>query len=188
MWSIDKILAPTSNSLTPPPSPGCLPVTTPTRRGYGSMRFRPYERRTLWSLSTENCNPNTNLCFSTPPTPPSTFLSPLNPRPLRELALNSTMPPQSAGPSPVVYLPRFASPLSGKELDQLCTPFVPRQTQNNNSWATGVFKTWLSTRNSTLLGADIIPSDILEVGHPLPVIDRALAAFILEARRADGNF
>ena len=35
---------------------------------------------------------------------------------------------------------------------------------------------------------DVIPSDLLEVGYPLSTIDRALAAFILEARRADGNF
>ena len=138
MWSIDSILAPTS--LTPPPSPACLPGTTPTRRGYGSMRVRvcPYtmphelERRTPWSR--ENCDPNTA---------PPTLLSPLN----------STMPPQSV---PVASMPRFASPLIGKELDPMCTPFVPKQTKNNNAWATGVFKTWISTRNSTLPGAETI--------------------------------
>ena len=100
MWSIDSVLAPTS--LTPPPSPAWLPGTTPTRRGYGSMRVRvcpytmPYEleRKTPWSR--ENCDPNTA---------PPTLLSPLN----------STMPPQSV---PVASMPRFASPLIGYGIRQ----------------------------------------------------------------------
>lgn len=40
----------------------------------------------------------------------------------------------------------------------------------------------------TLPITDVIPTDLLEVGYPVLVIDRALAAFVFEARRADGNF
>ena len=58
---------------------------------------------------------------------------------------------------------RFASPLDCNQLDNLCTPFIPTQTKNNNSWSTGVFKTWLSTRHSTqtLSAGDVVPTDIL---------------------------
>ena len=37
------------------------------------------------------------------------------------------------------------------------------------------------------LASEKFPSDILEVQYPVQVLDRTLAAFILEARRADGN-
>ena len=151
----------------------------------------------MWSFSTENVDPHTTPCGLMPSTPPSGNL-PATPeslprqianpslRPLRELALNSTMPPLSAQPCSV----RFASPLNCNQLDELCTSFVPKQTKNTTTWATGVFKIWLLTRNSTptLPITDVIPTDLLEVGYPLPVIDRTLAAFVFEARRADGNF
>lgn len=32
------------------------------------------------------------------------------------------------------------------------------------------------------------PADLLDTAHPIPVLDRTLAAFILEARRADGAY
>lgn len=85
---------------------------------------------------------------------------------------------------------RFAALLNDEELNQLCTLFILKQTQRNSMWATGVFNTWLSTKNSTpaLPITDAIPTDLLEVSYPIPVVDCALAAFVLEARRADGNF
>ena len=35
---------------------------------------------------------------------------------------------------------------------------------------------------------EAFPTDLIETAYPLPVIDRTLAAFILEARRADGAY
>ena len=54
----------------------------------------------------------------------------------------------------------------------------------------GLLETWLSTRNETqtLSARDVLPTDIMEVRYPLPILDRVLAAFVFEARRADGNF
>ena len=84
---------------------------------------------------------------------------------------------------------RFPSPLAGQQLEQLCKPYVPRQMKNNSSWATGVFRVWAAARNASpdVQATDTVPGDILEVRYPLHVIDRTLAAFVFEARRADGK-
>ena len=77
---------------------------------------------------------------------------------------------------------RFLSPYLKEELDHLCR-------QSNNNWATCVFKTWVAARNQLSPSPDdTLPEDLLEVRHPLDVQDRTLAAFVLEARRADGNY
>ena len=81
---------------------------------------------------------------------------------------------------------RFASPIRKEEFDDICQPFVPDRTRSNNNWATRVFKAWVSNRNQ-ICPDDVLPEDLLEVRYPLEVQDKALAAFILEARRADGK-
>ena len=46
----------------------------------------------------------------------------------------------------------------------------------------------VSTRNASTSSGEAIPFDLLEVQYPVEAQDQALATFILEARRADGNF
>jgi hypothetical protein len=156
-------------------------------------RFHPYSEpgtldRRMWSFSTEpeNVNPHVTSwpCQLMPPTSPSASLPAMpeslprqvavnrSPKPLKELALNTSMPPPNASAQPYSLMQRFASPLGCNQLDNLCTPFIPTQTKNNNSWATGVFKTWLSTRNSTqtVSARDVVPTDILEVHYPLQIV------------------
>ena len=80
--------------------------------------------------------------------------------------------------------------LATQELEQQCKPYVPRTTRNNSSWAVGVFRTWAVARNSLpgLQATDDVPvNNILEVCYPLHVIDGTLAAFVFEARKADGK-
>ena len=84
---------------------------------------------------------------------------------------------------------RFTKLSSTEELDQLCTPFVPQQTKNNNTWAQGVFKNWLLCRNASKDPTiEKFPVDILQTHYETIVVDRALAAFVLEAMRMDGNY
>ena len=60
---------------------------------------------------------------------------------------------------------RFTKLLSTEELDWLCTPFVPQQTKSKK-----------------------FPVDILQAHYEASVVDQALAAFVLEAKRMDGNY
>ena len=78
---------------------------------------------------------------------------------------------------------RFANPVPSAALDQLCKPFVPVQTKNN--WAKGVFKSWTTSRNTSTEEKYLV--DLLEVWHPFHIINRTLAAFVIEVRRVDGN-
>ena len=43
-------------------------------------------------------------------------------------------------------------------------------------------------RNSGASHANIYPEDLLIHSHPISVLDYCLAAFVLEARRQDGNY
>ena len=47
------------------------------------------------------------------------------------------------------------------------------------------FKSWITSRNAPT--EEKYPADLLEVRYPFHVIDRTLAAFVIEARRVDGN-
>ena len=47
------------------------------------------------------------------------------------------------------------------------------------------FKSWIKSRNAST--EEKYPADLLEVRYPFHVIDRTLAAFVIEARRVDGN-
>ena len=86
-------------------------------------------------------------------------------------------------------LERFPEPSSQEELSELCKPFVPARTQVNNRWALSVFTKWLAARNSRVTDSkDMFPTNLLEVSHPCATIDVVLAAFVFEARRADGNY
>ena len=45
------------------------------------------------------------------------------------------------------------------------------------------FKAWVDMRNGcSAKGVEAFPANLLETAHPLSVIDRTLAAFVLEAR------
>ena len=81
---------------------------------------------------------------------------------------------------------RFARPLSQTEIDDCCKPCVPKNTQSNTSWGVRVFSEWVKDRNSGMPSA--CPENLLTVQHPISVLDYWLAAFILEARRQDGNY
>ena len=200
MWSIDDILKP-SQAPTPPRSPGVgvqsLPGNTPRRPVRCYPRFHPYSfegrkrGETIWA-SAENVEPPSWLLTPPPATKDLAqsvlFPSPSS-RPLGELVLNNSTILLNPEPSSPARRSRFATPLKAQELDDLCKPFLPKQTKNNNSWAQGVFKTWTAARNAspTVPVTDAVPVDILEVRYPVNVIDRTLAAFVFEARRADGN-
>ena len=80
---------------------------------------------------------------------------------------------------------RFANPVPPAALDELCKPSVPVQTKNNNNWAKGIFKSWITSRNASI--EEKYPANLLEVRYPFHVIDRTLAAFVIEPRRVDGN-
>ena len=143
MWSVDDILK-REDRPPPPPTPQDLPGFTPKRPRTNSRSARypvmPY--------------PYKPVCYTPPPTPPLTP-SPCPPRPKRSpsyapvTSRTSDSGPlkelQDTAPSPK---PRFPPPLQGSLLDSMCRPVVPSSTKNNNSWATGVFKAWVSARNS----------------------------------------
>ena len=190
MWSIDDILTPLEVTVpTPPQSPGLrlqpLPGGTPRRAVRSYPRFHPYsfQGQDPWT-SKENFNPLVlPPCWMMPPAGPPPAAKQLTPsmtpspsKSFGELDFNSTTPCKS----------RFATPLKAEELQQVCKPFVPRHTKNNNSWATGVFKAWVSIRNASV-SVESVPINMLEMSYPLSVIDRTLAAFVCEARRADGK-
>ena len=66
---------------------------------------------------------------------------------------------------------------------------VPQQTKSNNTWAQGVFKNWLLCRNASKDPTiENFPVDILQTDYETSVVDQALAAFVLEAKRMDGNY
>ena len=68
----------------------------------------------------------------------------------------------------------------------MCKPFVPKYTETNTWWAVRVFKSWVVARNSQAM--EQFPADLLENSYPMHVIDRTLAAFIIEARKVDGLY
>ena len=62
-----------------------------------------------------------------------------------------------------------------------------QQTNSNNTWVQGVFKNWLLCRNASKDPTiEKFPVDILQTDYETSVVDRALAAFVLEAKRMDG--
>ena len=84
---------------------------------------------------------------------------------------------------------RFAKPLTREQARQQTQPYVPKRTQQCNSWALGVFKLWAASRNeeaSLELGQCL--ADLLEAPYLPGVLDSWLSLFVLEARRADGNY
>ena len=83
---------------------------------------------------------------------------------------------------------RFAKPLSSTEIDDHCNPCVPKSTKSNTTWGVCVFNEWVKARNSGASHGNVCPRDLLIHSHPISVIDYWLAAFVLEARRRDGNY
>ena len=80
--------------------------------------------------------------------------------------------------------------MSSHELNVVCKPFVPQQqTQRNTSWAVNVFKAWVEKRSQCSSGVvEHFPIDLLEVQYAVDVVDRTLAAFVIEVRKADGTY
>ena len=191
MWSVQDILkhSPTKSIPTPPPSPvehpsrfarshSCIPGMTPHR-----PRSHPYSRMSavrpshLFHVSPP---PPTDIGMFSPESMPPT------PRqPLQKLPHNSLPPPTVMWEE---QQQRFGKPSHSSELNELCKPYVPPATRSNNTWATGVFRSWVAARNANVTATgETFPADLLDVWYPAPVIGRALAAFIIEARRTDGN-
>lgn len=42
---------------------------------------------------------------------------------------------------------RFASPLSEKQIAEVCQPSISRHTQTNTSWGVSIFKEWCNCHN-----------------------------------------
>ena len=76
--------------------------------------------------------------------------------------------------------------MSSNEIAEKCQPTVPKCTQQNTTWAVGLFNQWVQNRNQ--IAKEKCPCDLLKVKYPTPVVNYWLAAFILEARRKDGEF
>lgn len=101
--------------------------------------------------------------------------------------LNKSSPPtKGTNLEPPAKKPRFATPLSSSEMAMNCQPSVPKSTQQNTTWAVGLFNQWVQNRNE--MTVEKCPSDLLTIRYPTPIVDYWLAAFILEARRRDGEF
>ena len=84
---------------------------------------------------------------------------------------------------------KFAKPLTREQARQQTQPYVPKRTQQCNSWALGVFKLWAASRSEEAsLELGQCPADFLEALYPLGVLDSWLSLFVLEARRADANY
>ena len=115
--------------------------------------------------------------------PPPEILTPSpSPRPHGEQSTR-ILPPMPAIPPEFT---RFGAPLANKDLEDRCKAVVPMQTRHNNNWATSVFNTWISSRNT--VAEETLPADMLQVRYHSQIVDEVLAAFVLEARRADGNY
>ena len=135
----------------------------------------------MWSFSTEpeNVNPHVTSwpCQLMPPTSPSASLPAMpeslpcqvavnrSPKPLRELALNTSMPPPNASAQPYSLMQRFASPLDCNQLDNLCTPFI--STQRMITRGVLVFSKHGCRQEIQL---EMLPTDILEVCYPLQIV------------------
>ena len=102
------------------------------------------------------------------------------------LLKTSNPPTKVANLEPPAKKQRFASLLSSSEIAQKCQPLVPKCTQQNTTWTVGLFNQWVQNRNE--IATDKCPSDLLRIKYPTPVVDYWLSAFILEARRRDGEF
>ena len=196
MWSVQDILknSPKKVLPTPPPSPvehpsrigkrqSWIPGITPIRRPH------PYSRSTAISLPHPNCVQPLSLeeleCpDSTAVLSPQSLPATPKHRPLEELPQNSV-----STSTTVAQNQRFGKPSHRNDLNELCKPYIPPATKSNNSWATGVFRSWVAERNTNGNNTgETFPTDLLETWYPTPIIDRALAAFVIEARRVNGNY
>jgi hypothetical protein len=84
---------------------------------------------------------------------------------------------------------RFAKPLTREQARQQTQPYIPKRTQQCNTWALGVFKSWADSRNQeTPVDAPKCATDLLQAQHPLAKVDLWLALFVLEVRRVDGEY
>ena len=116
--------------------------------------------------------------------PDSTVLSPQSlpptPRqPLEELPQNT--PSTSTA---VAHYQRFGMPSHCNDLNQLCKP----TTKNNNSWATGVFRSWVAQRNAnTNNTGESFPQTSWRHGTLLPSLTEHLL-HLIEARRVDSDY
>ena len=82
---------------------------------------------------------------------------------------------------------RFPQPYTEEEMKENTVRYVPPRTRTNNNWATKVFTQWVTYRNYQP-NVTKFPPDLLEKLYPINTLDKWLAAFILEARHADGEY
>ena len=88
----------------------------------------------------------------------------------------------------VAHNQRFGKPSQCNDLNELCKPYIPPTTKRNNSWETGVFGSWIAERNANANNiGETFTTDLLETQYPTPIIDRALATFMIEAWRLMAN-
>lgn len=130
-------------------------------------------------LSLEELEYADSTAVVSPQSLPATPKQPLEELPQNSLSTSTT----------VAHKQRFGKPSHRNDLNELCKPYIPPTTKSNNSWATGVFRSWVAERNANANNiGETFPTDLLETRYPTPIIDRALAAFVIEARRVDGNY
>ena len=149
--TLKQIQSPSTNLSTPPPSPRALPAPYAYRALPGSTpsRQHPYRKAIIKPLPhPSRFLPMANVNGSAN----SAMISTQNRLPLTPVYLGqqtATFPlpnPRFASPVPVSdqyqcksFVPppnaRFANPVPPAALDELCKPFVPVQTKNNNNWA-----------------------------------------------------
>ena len=79
---------------------------------------------------------------------------------------------------------RFPAPTSSSDREKVCEGFTPKSTQRSTEWAVRVFDTWRKERNKKC--AEKCPGDLFD-RPTLPLLNKWLSAFVVEARREDGG-
>ena len=76
---------------------------------------------------------------------------------------------------------RFAQPLAEVDMNTLCKPVVPSNTQKQTDWCVNVFESWRSARDG-----EKCPANLLQQGT-VEELNFWLCRFVVVARRSDGN-
>ena len=72
-----------------------------------------------------------------------------------------------------------------EELQNLSTPYVPKNTDASTKWAYNNFQSWVEQRNSSE-AADTCPADLLEKAEPHQ-LDKWLSLYVIENRKVNGE-
>ena len=77
--------------------------------------------------------------------------------------------------------------LSSEELDQLSTPYIPKNMETSTKWALENFHSWLSHRNISAKSEDNkCPNTLLEDMNPAQ-LNKWLAVYVAETRKVNGD-